>query len=92
MNKIIRNIASESYGTKKYVPPVWQFFDHELEDFTKLIVNETIKLCDDLKGYSGVGEDGNPYDTSSWNAALVEVKRLLVERLQIEFKSNTASS
>lgn len=42
------------------------------------VVNQ---ILEDLKGYSGVGEDGNPYDTPSWNAALKAVKDMIEVRL-----------
>ena len=35
----------------------------------------------DLLGYSGVGDDGNPYDTPSWNAALHAAEQVLLERI-----------
>ena len=37
-------------------------------DFSDIPI--AIEVLDDLMGYSGVGTDGNPYDTPSWNAAL----------------------
>ena len=43
MNSKIRDLAESAMGTRKHVPPVWQFFDDELEDFTALIVEQCIK-------------------------------------------------
>ncbi len=37
-------------------------------------------VLEDLLGYSGVGTDGNPYDTPSWNAALKAAQQVLLER------------
>jgi hypothetical protein len=37
MNERIQQLAEEAMGTRKYVPPVWQFYDHELEKFVELI-------------------------------------------------------
>ena len=37
MNEQIRLLAEEAVGTRKYVPPVWQFYDYELEKFVELI-------------------------------------------------------
>jgi len=37
MNEQIKLLAEEAMGTRKHVPPVWQFFDHELEKFVELI-------------------------------------------------------
>jgi len=55
-------------------------FDHE--QFADMIVEQTLVALEDLKGYSGVGADGDPYDTSSWNAALVAAAELIRSRLQ----------
>ena len=40
-----------------------------------------LDVLDDLRGYSGVGTDGNPYDTPSWNAALKAAQEVLLERI-----------
>lgn len=53
--------------------------DQEL--FCHLIVDECMKVLEDMKGYSGVGVDGNPLDTTSWNAALEAVKCTVKYRL-----------
>ena len=55
-------------------------FDYE--QFADMIVEQTIVALEDLKGYSGVGVDGDPYDTPSWNAALVAAAELIRSRLQ----------
>ena len=44
-------------------------------------LHDVNQILEDLRGYSGVGEDGNPYDTSSWNAALKAVKDVMEVRL-----------
>lgn len=48
-------------------------------------MNETIEkvfeVLADLRGYSGVGVDGNPYDTPSWNAALTAARQVILHRL-----------
>ena len=44
MNERIRQLAEQAAGTKKYVPPVWQFYDHELEKLVELIVQECIDV------------------------------------------------
>ena len=46
------------------------------------IVQKIFDALEDLRGYSGVGTDGNPYDTSSWNAALESAKDIIKTRLQ----------
>ena len=40
-----------------------------------------LAVLEDLRGYSGVGTDGNPYDTPSWNAALKAAEQVLLERV-----------
>jgi len=40
-----------------------------------------LDVLEDLRGYSGVGTDGNPYDTPSWNAALKAAEQVLLERI-----------
>ena len=40
-----------------------------------------LDVLEDLRGYSGVGTDGNPYDTPSWNAALKAAEQLIKERI-----------
>ena len=39
-----------------------------------------LDVLEDLRGYSGVGAAGNPYDTPSWNAALKAAQQVLLER------------
>ena len=39
-----------------------------------------LEVLEDLRGYSGVGAAGNPYDTPSWNAALKAAEQVLLER------------
>jgi hypothetical protein len=55
----------------------------ELAEFVVKIVEEVLLALSDLKGYSGVGNDGNPYCTASWNAALEAVDTLIKHRLRI---------
>ena len=44
-------------------------------------IEMVFEVLADLRGYSGVGSDGNPYDTLSWNAALMAVKEVISYRL-----------
>ena len=52
-----------------------------------IVMTQTVELkamlevLEDLRGYSGVGVDGNPYDTPSWNAALKAAQEVLLERV-----------
>ena len=55
----------------------------DLMNLTELVLAECINVCDDLRGYSGVGTDGDPYDTPSWNAALIAVKQVIQQRFGI---------
>ena len=57
--------------------PDWDFMliDRHDPEFTSCTCNFSdisvaLEVLEDLRGYSGVGTDGNPYDTPSWNAAL----------------------
>ena len=46
MNKRIEELAEQALGTRKYVPPVWQFYDDELEKFAELIVKECSSIIE----------------------------------------------
>jgi hypothetical protein len=68
---------------------VSQCLDKRLDDihvdqemFALLIVQECIRVLEDLRGYSGVGMDGNPYDTPSWNAALKAAEEVIIKRMK----------
>ena len=57
--------------------PDWDFMQIDRYDpeFNSCTCNFTdidiaLEVLADLRGYSGVGTDGNPYDTHSWNADL----------------------
>jgi hypothetical protein len=56
MNERIRLLAEQSMGTRKHVPPVWQFFDDELQKFAELIVRECADLFPSAdSGTTGIG-------------------------------------
>lgn len=55
----------------------WQTFQEGYE----MAMRECIEKLQDLRGYSGVGTDGNPYDTPSWNAALESAKDILRDKI-----------
>ena len=72
----------------KHYCPDWDFMlidrhDSEFEcctcDFSDIHI--AIEVLDDLMGYSGVGTDGDPYDTPSWNAALRAAKDVIKQRI-----------
>ena len=59
MNERIKQLAEQAAGTKKYVPPVWQFFDDELETLVKLVAQECVTIIESQRvsvGNSPAGE------------------------------------
>ena len=48
MNERIRRLAELALGTRKHTPPVWQFFDDELEKFAELVVLDCARVMDEL--------------------------------------------
>ena len=75
MKQVVRELINESwiqrFGERR--------FDHE--QFANVLVGQAIVALKDLRGYSGVGSDGNPYDTPSWNAALEAAEQVIKDRL-----------
>lgn len=79
---------SESKTRKfRHYCPDWDFMQIDRHDaeFTSCTcvfsdIPKVLEVLEDLRGYSGIGIDGNPYDTSSWNAALDAVKQTLRDR------------
>ena len=55
----------------------------DLMCFANLILEECFNAANDLRGYSGIGENGDPYDTPSWNAALVSLSDLIRSRFYL---------
>jgi hypothetical protein len=56
--------------------------DRHDAEFTSCMCNFSdisiaLEVLQDLRGYSGVGIDGNPLDTSSWNAALIAAQEII---------------
>lgn len=59
MNQTIYELAVQAGATKKYVPPVWQFFDDELETFAHSIIQTCINHIETYQipvGNSSAGE------------------------------------
>jgi hypothetical protein len=77
MNKF-KDIAAQT-GFGLFDSPIWRL---KVKEYSEAVVKNCVEQIDDLRGYSGVGEDGNPYDTTSWNAALTAAKTLLEERFK----------
>lgn len=46
MNKHIEELVIQAMGTKKHRPPVWQFYDVELDNFAKLILQDCIRCIE----------------------------------------------
>jgi hypothetical protein len=71
----------------KHYCPDWDFMliDRHDPEFNSCTCNFTdiniaLEVLEDLRGYSGVGTDGNPLDTTSWNAALQSTEKIIKER------------
>ena len=84
MTQLIKNIAADT-GFTIADSPIWRI---KTQEYSRAIVASCIEQISDLRGYSGVGTDGDPYDTPSWNAALTAAEQLLRERFEIEPKSD----
>jgi len=78
MNKF-KDIAAQT-GFGLFDSPIWRL---KIKEYSEAVVKNCVDQIDDLRGYSGVGEDGDPYDTTSWNAALTAVKKLLIIRFEL---------
>ena len=83
MTQLIKSIAADTHFTVGD-NPIWRA---EVQEYSLAIVISCIEQIRDLRGYSGVGTDGDPYDTPSWNAALAAAQQLLLERFEIAPKS-----
>lgn len=79
MTQIVK-LAEQHGATHKANLGVYQFYEHELTNYTNAVLEQAYQVLDDLRGYSGVGADGNPYDTPSWNAALKAAEQVLRKR------------
>lgn len=64
MNERIRQLAEQAQGTKKYVPPVWQFYDAELEKFANLIIQESVQVCAGIAAVRAGYNDADGRDTA----------------------------
>ena len=74
-------LAHEHGATHKANLGVYQFYEYEWVNYNNALVEVAVEALQDLRGYSGVGADGNPYDTPSWNAALKAAEQVLLERV-----------
>ena len=80
MTQLIKNIAAKTHFTIAD-SPIWRV---KALEYSQAVVTSCIEQIADLRGYSGVGTDGNPYDTESWNAALAAAQRLIRTRFEIK--------
>ena len=80
MTQLIKNIAASTHFTIAD-SPIWRV---KTQEYSQAIVVSCIEQIADLRGYSGIGADGNPYDTPSWNAALEAAQRLIRTRFEIK--------
>jgi hypothetical protein len=78
MNNRIKELAEQSMGTRKHVPPVWQFFDDELQKFAELIVRECAKRVE-----SKADRWGNMTDEII-NGCILECAKDLKEHFGVE--------
>ena len=80
MNEKIIDLAKQAAATKKYVPPVWQFFDDELELFANLIIQECLSIVEyKLDVYDKV-------DLSDYNKGWVNGRKLAIEQIKDYFE------
>ena len=79
MNQMLKNIAADTHFTVAD-NPIWRV---EVQEYSLAIVASCIDQIADLRGYSGVGKEGNPYDTETWNAAIAEAQKLLRTRFNL---------
>jgi hypothetical protein len=82
MTQLLKNIADKTHFTVAD-SPIWRA---KVQEYSQAIVVSCIDQIADLRGYSGVGTDGNPYDTESWNAALTAAANLIRTRFEITTK------
>jgi len=75
MNKFTQ--IAEQTGFGLFDSPIWRL---KVKEYSQAVVKDCVEQLGDLRGYSGVGEDGDPYDTESWNAALAAAQELLITR------------
>jgi len=53
MNERIKELAEQAMGTRKHVPPVWQFYDIELAKFAKSLVEAVLDEVEQRAYYTG---------------------------------------
>jgi hypothetical protein len=91
MTPIVK-LAHKHGATHKANLGVYQFYEHELTNYTNAVLEQAYQVLDDLRGYSGVGAAGNPLDTESWNAALLAAKLTIHERVNNKHRTSICSN
>lgn len=81
MNENIKHIWQQASASHVKAITSKQTQENFIIKFSELLVQDCLDSLTYLRGYSGVGEDGNPYDTSSWNAALAAAQNNILDRL-----------
>ena len=81
MNERIQELALQAEGTKKHVPAVWQFYDHELEKFAELIVRECISTLNEMHMWQSVNNQNYP---SAWHDAVDNGIETIKEHFGVE--------
>ena len=79
MTQLLKNIADKTHFTVAD-SPIWRA---KVQEYSQAIVASCIDQISDLRGYSGVGKEGDPYDTETWNAAIAEAQKLLKTRFDL---------
>ena len=74
-------LAHEHGATHKANLGVYQFYEYEWVNYNNALVEVAVEALQDLRGYSGVGADGNPLCTHSWNSALRAAEQVIKERI-----------
>ena len=74
-------LAHEHGATHKANLGVYQFYEYEWVNYNNALVEVAVQALQDLHGYSGVGADGNPLCTHTWNSALLAAAQLIKERI-----------
>ena len=80
MTPIVK-LAKDHGATHKANLGVYQFYEYEWVNYNNALVEVAVQALQDLRGYSGVGADGNPLCTHSWNSALLAAEQLIKERI-----------
>ena len=80
MTPIVK-LAEQHDATHKANLGVYQFYEYEWVNYNNAFVEVALEALQDLRGYSGVGDDGNPLCTHSWNSALLAAEQLIKERI-----------